>query len=1056
MRIVIDMQGAQIESRFRDIGRYTLSFAKAVARNSGQHEIILALSGLLPKTIEPIRAAFEGLLPQKNIRVWHALGPVREVTPGHENRRVVAELIREAFLSSLRPDIVHIGSLFDGYVDDVVTSIGRFDCATPVTVTAFEIASEGGSIVEGGCWKAKLQTAFQAAACFVAAEDGFSEIIPHVPVDEFQRLPIASKGDWDKVAANVLSRWESIAQQADRVLTHERIEPSRRPRLAYVSPLPPERTGIADYSAEMLPALAEYYEIDVVVAQDHVADSRVSSHLPVRDVAWLKAHASQLDRVLYHIGNSAFHAHMLPLLAEVPGTVVLHDLYLGHLVAWMDDYVEKGSVQRVLYSNHGYLAVQQHFQDPRTAIFCFPCSFEVIKNANGVIVHSEHSRRLARDWYGNTLPSQWSVIPLPRASGNILGKGAARRLVDFSNDDFLVCSFGFIGETKLNHRLLQCWLASALARDRRCHLIFVGEYHCGEYSAQLLKLIRRSGVASRVRITGFVSPEQYRQYLLTADLAVQLRTRSRGETSAAVLDCMNYALPVVANANGSMAELDHNAIWMLPDEFDDAMLIEALETLWREPGRRSSLGKLARAVILDRHSPAICAKHYAEAIERFYRRSDTGTGPLTRAIARHLSDSPGEQELVNISKAIATTFPLPSPAKRLFLDVTATCRDDLKTGIERTARALLLALLQEPPTGFRGEPVYLDHFRGEWVHRNARRYTLGLLGCRPEVLDDEIIEPESGDILLLLDLSGEALVQAQKAGLFADYRNRGVAVHSIVFDLLPIRLPHMFPPGADHGHRRWLESICEFDGALGISKAVADDLAQWQVEVGVNREDRRPFRIGWLHLGADVGNTAPTCGLPEGAESQLAQLRVRPSFLMVGTIEPRKGYLETIEAFTQLWADGIDVNLVIVGKEGWIGLPENMRRNIPETARELRNHAELHKHLFWLEGISDEYLEAVYGACACLIAASYGEGFGLPLIEAAQHKLPIIARDIPIFREVAEEYAYYFDGRIPNAVGQAVRAWLELFAKKQHPKSYEIPWLTWRQSAAMLMGRTLG
>ena len=78
MRIVIDMQGAQTESRFRGIGRYTLSLAQAIVRNRGDHEILLALSGLFPDTIETLRAAFDGLLPQENIRVWNAPGPVRE------------------------------------------------------------------------------------------------------------------------------------------------------------------------------------------------------------------------------------------------------------------------------------------------------------------------------------------------------------------------------------------------------------------------------------------------------------------------------------------------------------------------------------------------------------------------------------------------------------------------------------------------------------------------------------------------------------------------------------------------------------------------------------------------------------------------------------------------------------------------------------------------------------------------------------------------------------------------------------------------------------------
>lgn len=139
MRIVMDMQGAQSESRFRGIGRYTMAFAQAVVRNRGEHEIILALSGLFPDTIEPIRAAFDGLLPQENIRVWHAPGPVREEDLGNEGRRLMAELLREAFLASLNPDIIHVTSLFEGYVDDAVTSIGRFDTATPVSVILYDL-----------------------------------------------------------------------------------------------------------------------------------------------------------------------------------------------------------------------------------------------------------------------------------------------------------------------------------------------------------------------------------------------------------------------------------------------------------------------------------------------------------------------------------------------------------------------------------------------------------------------------------------------------------------------------------------------------------------------------------------------------------------------------------------------------------------------------------------------------------------------------------------------------------------------------------------------------
>jgi hypothetical protein len=121
MRLVIDMQGAQSGSRFRGIGRYTMSLSQAIARNSGEHEIILALSGLFADAIEPIRAAFQGVVPQESIHVWDAPGPVNLSAP--KWRRDVGEYIREYFLARLKPDIILVSSLFEGLTDDAATSI---------------------------------------------------------------------------------------------------------------------------------------------------------------------------------------------------------------------------------------------------------------------------------------------------------------------------------------------------------------------------------------------------------------------------------------------------------------------------------------------------------------------------------------------------------------------------------------------------------------------------------------------------------------------------------------------------------------------------------------------------------------------------------------------------------------------------------------------------------------------------------------------------------------------------------------------------------------------
>ncbi|HYF18032.1 MAG TPA: glycosyltransferase family 1 protein, partial [Ramlibacter sp.] len=261
------------------------------------------------------------------------------------------------------------------------------------------------------------------------------------------------------------------------------------------------------------------------------------------------------------------------------------------------------------------------------------------------------------------------------------------------------------------------------------------------------------------------------------------------------------------------------------------------------------------------------------------------------------------------------------------------------------------------------------------------------------------------------------------------------------YDLLPLLLPQHFDAGGPVRHDAWLRVAADFDGAVCISRAVADELHDWLQRTQPARARRVPLQLGWFHLGADITNAMPSKGMPPDAPDVLGRLRQDSSFLMVGTVEPRKGHTQVLDAFELLWASGTPVNLVIAGREGWMVAP---------LVQRLRTHPERGRRLFWLEGISDEYLQALYAACTCLIAASEGEGFGLPLIEAAQHGMPMIARDLPVFREVAREHAHYFAGSEPQAVAQAVNAWIDLRRAGREPRPEGLSWQTWSQSAQQL------
>ena len=1250
MRVVIDLQGAQTVSRYRGIGRYTLSLTQALIRIAPEHDIHVVLSGLFPETLEPLNQLFKAQIEHSQIHIWHAPTRVSYQDPKNRLRRERAQKIYSHFLLSLKPDVILLTSVFEGFGDDAVTCISPLVEKVPCAAIFYDLipllnpalyldvnplyaqfyrekirhfqkaslwlaisesaAQEGISALDlpssavvnisaacdaifyprvftpdeasvflhsfgitqsfilytGGSDTRKnlprliqayanlpthLQTQYQlvlagrvpagnlekllrtikqanvpahricftgyvsdeqlaslyslchlfvmpslhegfglppleAMACGAVAIGANTTSLPEVigderglfdPYDEAQitqKMAVAltdeplrdqlrahgkaqaQKFSWEFTAGRTLRALENLVAK-DLASPAEKIPSvAARQRLALVSPMPPARSGIADYSALLLPYLLEFYDITLVLEQPDLDFSCLPKGIQIQDPSWLKSHSDQVDRVLYQMGNSPFHAYMLELMELVPGVVVLHDFFLSGLFSYLEKVASVPQIwTKNLYHSHGYAAVAARYQEEGDTFAKehFPVNLTVLENARGIIVHSPYALKLGQDWYGKNSVEDWKVIALLRPMAPVLTQGEKiqiRQALGIAPDDFVVCSFGFLDPTKLNHRLLDAWLRSDLAKNPRCKLIFVGQNHGADYGQQLLETIASSECTERIHITGWASTMQYEQYLALANSAVQLRTASRGETSAAVLDCLSFGLPTIVNANGSMANLSEQAVLKLADEFDDAQLTSALESLWHDRALRERLAHEARTLIAQEHSPQHCAHLYHQAIEQCESAAQYSVSTLVGQLG---STCLTRSERHGLADALVRTFAIPRPQKQLLLDLSATCSHDLKTGIERVARSLALSLLQEAPDGYRVEPVYLETKGDQSYYRYARRYCLDLLHCPRDLLEDAIVEVQEGDVLITLDLSGARLLEAARAGLYQDYRQRGVRLYSVVYDLLPLQFPQYFPPGTQDLFLDWLEAIAQWDGALCISQTVAQDLRRWMQK---HQPERVPgYQIEAFALGSDLTSFAPSLGMPDFLPRLQTQLEQHPSFLMVGTIEPRKGYLQTLEAFSLLWERGIEVNLIIVGKLGWTGLPDAQRRTIPATEQALRKHPLLGKRLFWFESASDVFLQWLYQHSTALICASQGEGFGLPLIEAAQMGMPLIARDLPVFREVAKDGAYYFSGDHAPELALAIQAWLGLYRQSEHPLSAGIGQVSWQESADQLLKNVL-
>ena len=856
---------------------------------------------------------------------------------------------------------------------------------------------------------------------------------------EYHGLAQSKKFSWDESARRGWSALTSSYKNLSKAAVVA--SPKKLPRLAYFSPLPPEASGISDYSAELLPELVRYYEIDVILTQEKVSNPWIQKNCSIRNVAWFKEHAYEFDRILYHMGNSYFHSHMFDLLKEYSGVVILHDFFLSGVV-WHRDISgeERHYWPNILMKKHGWKALAARYQSEDTddVVLKYPCNLEVLQNSLAIIVHSEHSRELAKKWYGNEATDNWAIIPLLRRHREVLeNRKKIRHEFGLPENAFIIGSFGIIGPTKLNDRLLDAWLASSLVRDLDCYLIFVGG-GAGSYYETLKEKIKKFS-NKRIRVTGRVDDVDFHRWLEIANVGVQLRADSRGETSAAALDCMSYGLSTIVNAHGSMSELPENSVWMLPDNFDNSMLSEALVALRNDPKHQEELGQRALSVIINQHDPKNCAQQYFDVIENFYKKNDKGELGHTKLLQSlaALKHKFSIVEKKQLAKTISKNIP-PYPRNRqLLVDISALAKTDLKTGIERVVRAILNKFLSTPLAGWVVQPVYAKNNTNNYFY--ARSFTSEFLGVDADWAIDEVVEAWSGDVFFGLDLSLVITVEQKK--ILKNWHHKGVNIRFLIYDLLPIQLPEYFPDYCVDSYQRWIEMISCFNGAICISKAVTNDFQNWIKKYRTSGTGY--FHVDTCHLGADIKTSIPTTGISNQEKSVLNALKNQIAFLMVATLEPRKGHLQTIKAFELLWKKRIEISLVIVGKKGWM---------VDYLIGYLKIHPELKKRLFWLEAISDECLELVYQTSDCLIAASEGEGFGLPLIEAAQHALPIVARDIPVFREVLGNHAFYFaDTKEPAVLAKAIEDWLLLNKEGSAPQSKDMPYLTWEKSAEKML-----
>lgn len=369
------------------------------------------------------------------------------------------------------------------------------------------------------------------------------------------------------------------------------------------SPLPPVRSGIADYCADLLPHLAARCELRLVHLPGQPIDEKIRRDYEVIEMAA----AGQDGRLpLYQMGNNPWHLEIWQRALEQPGVLTLHDLVLHHfLIERTIKHQDFEAYRQALAADHGWIgeAAGRPIRWPggsgRSSQFALPAHRALLSRQIGVLTHSAWAREILEEEIPGlrvrNLPMGVPLVPL----ANVEAGEAFRLRHGLPIDAKLVGAFGFQTPMKRTEVLIDALQDEAL---REVHLMVAGEispiYGLANYARQV-------GVEDRVHFLGYLPFEDWEAGIAAVDLCLNLRYPTAGETSASLLRILAVGKVVIVSDYAQSADLPEDLVIKVPvgegERGEREVLIEKVAELLHDPARLQELEAAARRYIAVEH-----------------------------------------------------------------------------------------------------------------------------------------------------------------------------------------------------------------------------------------------------------------------------------------------------------------------------------------------------------------------------------------------------------------------------------------------------------------------
>lgn len=428
-----------------------------------------------------------------------------------------------------------------------------------------------------------------------------------------------TKFRWDRVAFDVIERLRSLMDYRQ-----EPVRSSEICSVAYFTPLNPLKSGISDYSEDLLLSLKNFINIDIFTDTGYIPQNQeivnsfnIYSHTEFE----YKYIEMSYDLCIYQLGNSTYHEYMLDYIFKYPGIVVLHDMTMCGLtisVCLNGGSFDKSRFLDLTFENHGYnkyLEIKSKLESsPAIELhtFAYDHSINFTKNIldNSIItlVHNDYAKE--------SLEPQSSFCSISKIDMGInldYSNFEYGRITEDSNK-IIISAFGRITNTKRIDILLKA-LLKLIKTGIDVQLYLVGEFD-NDVKNNLLSMIKNEKMENHVAITGFVGKDKFDEYYNLTDICLNLRYPSAGETSATLIKALRFGIPVITTNYAQYKEYPDNCCWKVDlGDYEVELLSEYLLELVTNEKARKIMSKNAYEYARENNSMERAVGQYLKAID---------------------------------------------------------------------------------------------------------------------------------------------------------------------------------------------------------------------------------------------------------------------------------------------------------------------------------------------------------------------------------------------------------------------------------------------------------